>query len=82
MSLRGEAVGLERVARASREAALRQVRNGLRGYAVSYAALNGVRDTVVMGRCLTAELKEHEKLTGNPFAALAERRCRQRGWCE
>ena len=35
--LRGEAVGLERIARASREAALRQVRNGLRGYAISYA---------------------------------------------
>ena len=81
-SLRGDAVGLERVARATRAAALWHVRNGLRGYAISYAALNGVRDSAVMGRCLTAELKEHEKLTGNPFEVLAERRCQQRGWCE
>jgi len=81
-ALRGGAVGLERVAQTTREAALRQVRNGLRGYSVSYAALNGVRDSAVMGQCLTAELKEHEKLTGNPFGVLAERRCQQRGWCE
>lgn len=80
--LRGSAIGLEKVSRSKREAALRTVRNGLRGYAISYAALTGIRDVDEMGRCLTAQLLEHEKVSGNPFAAHVERRCRQKGWNE
>jgi hypothetical protein len=78
-SLRNGAASLKRTYGVKREASLRRIVVGMRGYISSYAAIIDEPDIGRLGPCITSVLHEWEVETGNPFSWQYDRKKRRYG---